>query len=89
MDWSITPSFADANHRPIAMLNGEGGSAPIIVETCAENPVTLSAEGSSDPDGDALTCTWFQYREASGGVNPREIAGDALGCVQRVAANFR
>jgi hypothetical protein len=26
--------------------------------------VSLSAEGSTDPDGDALTCGWWQYQEA-------------------------
>jgi hypothetical protein len=66
------------------MLNGEDGRDPLIVETCAENPAMLSAEGSSDPDGDALEYTWFQYREASGGVNPREIAIDARGTVAEV-----
>lgn len=79
MDWSITPDFTDANHRPTAMLNGENGRDPIVIETCAENPVALNAAGSSDADGDALTYVWFQYREASGGVNPREIAIDARG----------
>jgi hypothetical protein len=74
MDWSITPDFAGANHRPSPALNGAGGRDPLVIETCAENPVTLSAAGSNDPDGDALTYTWFQYREASGGVNPRAIS---------------
>jgi hypothetical protein len=84
MDWSIAPSFADANHRPAAMLNGEDGRDPIVVETCAENRVTLSADGSSDPDGDLLTYSWFQYREASGGVNPREITISARGTAAEV-----
>jgi hypothetical protein len=84
MDWSITPSFSDANHRPVAVLNGEDGRDPIVIETCAEHPVTFSAEGSSDPDGNALIYTWFQYREASGGVNPREIAIDARGAAAEV-----
>jgi hypothetical protein len=79
MDWSTTSDFAGANHRPTAMLNGENGRQPVVIETCAEDVVTLSAAGSNDPDGDALTYTWFQYREASGGVNPREIAIDARG----------
>jgi hypothetical protein len=79
MDWSISPAFSDANHRPLAILNGKDGRDPIVIETCAENPVMLSAAGSSDPDGGTLTYTWFQYREASGGVNPREIRINARG----------
>jgi len=84
MDWSVTPDFAGANHRPAAALNGEEGRAPLVIETCAENPVALSAAGSNDPDGDALTYSWFQYREASGGVNPREVAIDARGAAAEV-----
>jgi hypothetical protein len=26
--------------------------------------VSLSAKGTKDPDGDALTCRWWQYKEA-------------------------
>jgi hypothetical protein len=84
MDWSVTPDFSNANHRPAAVLNGEDGRDPIVIETCAENRVTLSAEGSSDRDGDALTYAWFQYREASGGVNPREVTISARGAAAEV-----
>lgn len=84
MDWSITPNFADANHRPVAILNGEGGRSPVVIQTCSENPVTLSAAGSSDPDGDALAYAWFQYREATGGVNPRGITMTASGIATAV-----
>lgn len=63
MDWTIK-SFEEANHRPTVVLNGKGGSAPIVLETTVGDTVRLDAALSKDPDGDALTFHWFHYREA-------------------------
>ncbi len=57
MDWTVKP-YAEANHPPIpklghsARLNGKPGER-----------VNLSAAGTTDPDGDALTYDWFYYPE--------------------------
>ena len=57
-DWCVKP-YDGANHAPL-----------VVLETAAdlEAPpgalVSLSARGTTDPDGDALSFRWWQYREA-------------------------
>ncbi|MFG6416166.1 nucleoside hydrolase-like domain-containing protein [Roseateles sp. DC23W] len=58
MDWTIKP-YAEANHPPVAKL----GHAATL-EAKPGQLVELSAAGSSDPDGDALSYEWFCYAEA-------------------------
>lgn len=58
MDWT-TKSFKDANHPPVPKL---GHSDRLTAKPGEE--VHLSAEGSTDPDGDALSYEWFYYGEA-------------------------
>jgi hypothetical protein len=57
MDWTIK-SFAEANHPPVPNLGHHNRLAARPGER-----VRLSAEGSSDPDGDALSYEWFYYPE--------------------------
>jgi hypothetical protein len=59
MDWTIKP-FAEANHPPVAKLN----HADRLSARTGER-VNLSAEGSSDPDGNALSYEWIYYGEPS------------------------
>lgn len=57
MDWTIK-DYADANHPPVVRL-----ATPAYVKARAGDRVDLSAAGSSDPDGDALSYQWFVYEE--------------------------
>jgi hypothetical protein len=57
-DWSVK-SYEEANHPPVVKL----GHAMDLKARPGAN-VDLSAQGSSDPDGDELTYRWWQYREA-------------------------
>jgi hypothetical protein len=57
MDWTIKPC-AEANHPPVARLGH-----PSALNAKAGERVDLSAENSTDPDGDALSYEWFYYDE--------------------------
>lgn len=56
MDWAANGS---GNRNPKVMLNGDSGFAPVLVHGKAGLPVLLSAEGSSDPDGDVISYEWY------------------------------
>jgi hypothetical protein len=57
MDWTIKP-YAEANHPPVATLR----QANQLAVKSGER-VNLNAEGSTDPDGDALSYEWLHYGE--------------------------
>ena len=57
MDWTIKP-YPDANHPPVPKL---GHSAQLAAKPGER--VNLSARGSTDPDGNALSYLWFCYGE--------------------------
>ncbi len=63
MDWCVKP-YTGANHPPVAVVNGDRSRRVVMVRGAPGSPVTLSAEGSSDPDRDALSYRWWVYPEA-------------------------
>ena len=63
LDWCVK-SKNEANHKPIAILNGIAGSEPFIVNARPGTELTFSAEGSSDPDGNRISYRWEPYPEA-------------------------
>lgn len=72
MDWTIKP-FEEANHPPVPKL----GHAAEFAAKPGER-VDLSAAGSSDPDGDALSYEWFCYPEAGTLVLQSGTSGQPL-----------
>lgn len=76
MDWTIK-SVSAANHNPIAIVNGQAGKAPIVIETTVGTPVPLDASTSTDPDGNALRYSWFFYPEAGTGIPTQPVASGA------------
>jgi len=58
MDWTIKP-YAQANHPPVPRLGH-----PAEITAKPGERVDLSAVGTTDPDGDALSYEWFCYKEA-------------------------
>jgi len=76
MDWTVKP-YSEANHPPVPRL---AHAAELTVKRGAR--VDLSAEGTTDPDGDPLSYEWFYYPEpgtfatsASRSGQPLEIRG--------------
>jgi len=57
MDWTIQP-YDKANHPPVPKLGH-----PAKLTAKRGDTVNLSAEGTTDPDGDALSYEWFYYGE--------------------------
>jgi hypothetical protein len=73
MDWTIK-DVAQANHNPRVVVNGQAGKAPITIQVEPGKPVVLDAAGTSDPDGNALTYSWFFYSEAGTGIPEQPVA---------------
>lgn len=63
-DWCVTGRFEDANHNPVAVLNGDTSKEPVRLKVAPAAHVQLSSIGSTDPDGDSLGVSWFIYPEA-------------------------
>ena len=72
MDWCVASSFAGANHNPRPVLNGDDSKEALRLTVRPGETVRLSAEGPADPDGHAVSLSWFVYREA--GTFTGEIA---------------
>ncbi|MBN1478635.1 DUF1593 domain-containing protein [candidate division KSB1 bacterium] len=64
MDWCVAENYADANHNPVAVLNGEKSKDIMFISATPGERIELSASGSYDPDGDLYGITWFHYSEA-------------------------
>ncbi len=65
MDWSIA-DYNHANHNPLVDVNGQVGTAPVMIDAEVRRPVVLDASSSHDPDGQHLRYAWFHYGEAGG-----------------------
>lgn len=71
LDWCVADHFKQANHPPVAVLNGDQSKRIVELAVRPGATVSLSAAGSSDPDGNTVQATWFVYPEAGtfqGGV---------------------
>jgi len=58
MDWTVTPTYEDANHPPVPKLGH-----PRELRVKPGGRLALSAAGTSDPDGDTLSYRWMHYPE--------------------------
>ena len=72
MDWTIKP-YAGANHPPVPKLN-----MPDQITVNAGDTVKLSTVGSSDPEGDSLSYSWFYYQEVGTFITSNARSGQPL-----------
>jgi hypothetical protein len=57
--WSVTPAYKNANHAPDAKIEG-----PLSIMASAGQKIRINGE-ISDPDGDAVSIKWWQFRVGS------------------------
>ncbi|WP_373438192.1 hypothetical protein, partial [Sphingobium sp. Z007] len=64
MNWTLGGA-TPVNHHPVAIVNGIGGTAPILLDAEVGKPLTIDAGQSHDTDkGQRLHYRWFHYPEA-------------------------
>ena len=57
MQWSVTPTYAGANHEPRVTMRGSA-------RVSAHPGETVRLEGTaSDPDGNAVAVRWWRWKE--------------------------
>lgn len=72
MDWTVKP-YKEANHPPVPKLGH-----PATLTAKPGQRVELSAEGTTDPDGDAVSYEWFYYDEAGTFATSNSRSGQPL-----------
>lgn len=64
LKWSVTPTFAGANHQPVVKIEG-----PLQVLAAAGEKIRLNGM-VTDPDGNAVTIKWWQF---AAGTYPNNV----------------
>ena len=81
MDWCVK-EFKDANHPPVAKVKGS------LKRDVKEGDTVRLAATATDPDGNKLTCKWWQYADAdSAAVTVAIATSDSLDKASFVVPN--
>jgi len=72
IDWTTQP-YAEANHPPVVEL-----ASPSELKAKRGDVINLSAEGTTDPDGDQLQYEWFYYSEVGAFTTSSGSTGQPL-----------
>ena len=75
MDWCVKP-FDQANHNPVAIVNGDNTRELIEVTANPGETIKLDATASSDPDGNGLNYSWWVYNECGSYASDVSIEND-------------
>jgi len=77
MNWCVETDYTNANHNPIAVLNGDHTKNVLTISTTNGATILLNAEGTSDPDGNKLQMSWWIYSEVGNvwGATPTATNG--------------
>jgi hypothetical protein len=65
MQWAAEGT---GNHNPQVVINGDDGLSPLHLYVGEGQTIQLDASASTDADGDALTCLWWQQPEIGKGL---------------------
>ncbi len=87
MDWQRYAKYGDANHNPVVALNGNSTKDVVFHTVTSGTSVPLSADGSSDPDGDALQYHWWEYYEAGSGQGTGPDEGPTISISNAFSSN--
>jgi hypothetical protein len=79
LDWCVAESFDQANHAPVAILNGDDTRNVLELTAAPGTKITLSAEGTRDPDGHDLRFLWWVYPKV--GTNRDSVTLDPPGSI--------
>ncbi|KAJ7105623.1 hypothetical protein C8R44DRAFT_987603 [Mycena epipterygia] len=63
IQWTLNKSKKANDPPEVYVAGGDKTWNPVFLNTTAGSTITLNATSSLDPDGDALTFSWMQYRE--------------------------
>jgi hypothetical protein len=76
LKWCVAP-FEKANHPPQPHCQGDRSGKILFVKAPSGKPLRLTAAGTTDPDGDGLSYSWYVYPEAGTYAGKATIADSA------------
>jgi hypothetical protein len=72
MKWSVTPTYAGANHEPMVTIHGSA-------RVSGRRGETLRLEGTvSDPDGNAVAVRWWRWKDVDTYPGEVSLSGPSL-----------
>jgi len=89
MDWCVADSYDQANHNPVAVLQGDRSKAVATMTVKSGDRVNLDAGGSYDPDKNKLFYRWFVYKEAGTVKDTVEIQNNTSSKAYLVAPSVK